>query len=162
MYVFLDSFSLKKKMCIDFDDDIYLKKCILLSCTVSKFFYEVHKISNINLSLRRNPLARSSGQVICPSDKRNFIGTSPNGQVNFLLLDLYLHDHQNGFFKRIQFYNDNFPCPWSLCKRPSSLPVADEKRVYKTIPAIVSTEASAIVNAEMEITMTTTYPKFQK
>jgi hypothetical protein len=43
-----------------------------------------------------------------------------------------------------------------------SLPVADEKRVYKTIPAIVSTEASAIVNAEMEITMTTTYPKFQK
>ena len=33
----------------------------------------------------------------------------------------------------------------SFCKRPSSLPVADEKRVYKTIPAIVSTEASAIV-----------------
>ena len=33
----------------------------------------------------------------------------------------------------------------SFCKRPSSLPVADEKRVYKTIPAIVSTEASTIV-----------------
>ena len=33
----------------------------------------------------------------------------------------------------------------SFCKRPSSLPVADEKHVYKTIPAIVSTEASAIV-----------------
>ena len=30
----------------------------------------------------------------------------------------------------------------SFRKRPSSLPVADEKRVYKTIPAIVSTEAS--------------------
>ena len=33
----------------------------------------------------------------------------------------------------------------SFRKRPSSLPVADEKRVYKTIPAIVSTEASTIV-----------------
>ena len=33
----------------------------------------------------------------------------------------------------------------SFCKRPSSLPVADEKRVYKAIPTIVSTEASAIV-----------------
>ena len=32
-----------------------------------------------------------------------------------------------------------------FCKRPSSLPVADEKRVYKTIPAIISTEVSAIV-----------------
>ena len=31
----------------------------------------------------------------------------------------------------------------SFCKRPSSLPVADEKRVYKTIPAMASTEASA-------------------
>ena len=33
----------------------------------------------------------------------------------------------------------------SFCKRPSSLPEADEKHVYKTIPAIVSTEALAIV-----------------
>ena len=33
----------------------------------------------------------------------------------------------------------------SFCKRPSSLPVADEKRVYKAIPTIVSTEASTIV-----------------
>ena len=33
----------------------------------------------------------------------------------------------------------------SFCKMPSSLPVADEKRIYKTIPTIVSTEASAIV-----------------
>jgi hypothetical protein len=39
------------------------------------------------------------------------------------------------FFKRIQFYNDMSVV--SFCKRPSSLPVADEKRVYKTIPAIV-------------------------
>jgi hypothetical protein len=37
-------------------------------------------------SLRCNPLARSPGQVIRPSDKRNFIGTSPNWQVNFLLI----------------------------------------------------------------------------
>jgi hypothetical protein len=59
---------------------------------------------------------------------------------------LYLHDHQNGFFfKRIQFYNDNFPCPWSLFVRGHRLPVADEKRVYKTIPAMASTEASATV-----------------
>ena len=49
------------------------------------------------------------------------------------------------FFKRIQFYNDNFPCPWSLFVRGHRLPVADEKRVYKTISTIVSTEASAIV-----------------
>jgi hypothetical protein len=34
------------------------------------------------------------------SDKRNFIGTSPNRQVNFLLLYLYLHDHQNVFFQK--------------------------------------------------------------
>ena len=33
----------------------------------------------------------------------------------------------------------------SFCKRRSSLPVAGEKRVYKTIPTIISTEASAIV-----------------
>ena len=33
----------------------------------------------------------------------------------------------------------------SFCKRPSSLPVADEKHVYKAIPTIVSTEASTIV-----------------
>jgi hypothetical protein len=57
-------------------------------------------------SLWCNPLARSPGQVIRPSDKRNFIriiGTSPNGQVNFLLLDLYLHDHQNVFSKEFNF-----------------------------------------------------------
>ena len=30
----------------------------------------------------------------------------------------------------------------SFRKRPSSLPVVDEKRVYKTIPTIVSIEAS--------------------
>ena len=56
-----------------------------------------------NTSLRCNPFARSPGQVIRPSDKRNFIGTSPNGQVNFLLLDLYLHDHQNVFSKEFDF-----------------------------------------------------------
>jgi hypothetical protein len=49
------------------------------------------------------------------------------------------------FFKRIQFYNDNFPCPWSLFVRGHHLPVVDEKRVYKTIPAMASTEASATV-----------------
>jgi hypothetical protein len=54
-------------------------------------------------SLRRNPLAQSPGQVIRPSDKWNFIGTSPNGQVNFLLLDLYIHDHQNVFSKEFNF-----------------------------------------------------------
>ena len=54
-------------------------------------------------SLRRNPLARSPGQVIHLSDKRNFIGTSLNGKVNFLLLDLYLHDHQNVFSKEFNF-----------------------------------------------------------
>ena len=54
-------------------------------------------------SLRCNPLARSPGQVIRPSDKRNFIGTSPNWQVNFLLLDLFLYDHQNVFSKEFNF-----------------------------------------------------------
>ena len=50
------------------------------------------------------------------------------------------------FFQKnsIYIYNDNFPCPWSLFVR-DQLPVADEKLVYKTIPAIVSTEASTIV-----------------
>jgi hypothetical protein len=55
---------------------------------------------DVNISLRRNPFARSPGQVIRPSDKRNFIGTSPNRQVNFLLLYLYLHDHQIVFFSK--------------------------------------------------------------
>ena len=88
-------------------------------------------------SLGRNPLARSPGQVIGPSDKRNFIGTSPNGQVNFLLLDLYLHDHQNVFSKEFNFIMTIFHVRGSTSSR--------RKRVYKTIPAIVSTEASAIV-----------------
>jgi hypothetical protein len=37
------------------------------------------------------------------SSKINVIGTSPNGPVNFLLLDLYLHDHQNVFSKEFNF-----------------------------------------------------------
>ena len=69
------------------------------------FLYEWAIVTVFELvnSLRRNPLARSPGQVIRPSDKRNFIGTSPNGQVNFLFLDLYLHDHQNVFSKEFNF-----------------------------------------------------------
>jgi hypothetical protein len=59
--------------------------------------------------VKQGDITQSSTQPTCPkpgtsnSDKRNFIGTSLNGQVNFLLLDLYLHDHQNVFSKEFNF-----------------------------------------------------------
>jgi hypothetical protein len=64
-----------------------------------EFSNSTFNFRNVLASLRCNPLARSPGQVVRPLDKRNFIGTSPNGQLTFLLLDLYLHDHQNVFSK---------------------------------------------------------------
>ena len=50
----------------------------------------------------------------------------------------------------------------SFCKRRSSLPVADEKRVYKTIPTIVSAEASAIVKCRNGNNDDETDPKFRR
>jgi hypothetical protein len=97
------NFELSPVLQIDFFAFFASFEYISLYLNYNNYFNGSFHLGRPMCSLRRNPLARSPGQVIRPSDKRNFIGTSPHGQVNFLLLDLYLHDHQNVFSKEFNF-----------------------------------------------------------